>query len=187
MKPVNKPVFDSQWRAATHIAPMVRSHADWMIGRHYLRRWPGVCTLILGLYKRHLPIGVIVFALPPTQTAVRYGGAAWELARLWVSDEVPQNAESYFMGAAIRYVKNNFKNIRFLVTYADPSAGHSGAIYRATNWIADGRTDDERKSPRCDYKDVSTGKVYSRRSHVPDGVIVSRVPRVSKFRFYFAL
>jgi hypothetical protein len=69
-----------------------------------------------------------------------------------------------------------------LVSYADPSAGHAGTIYKAANWTADGRTDQERKTPRFDYADAATGKRYSRRGHVPEGVVIQRVPRVSKHR-----
>lgn len=73
------------------------------------------------------------------------------------------------------------------MSYADPSVGHMGTVYKAANWIPDGRTDDERKTPRFDYADAATGKKYSRRGHVPEGVIIKRVPRVSKHRFYYPL
>jgi hypothetical protein len=73
------------------------------------------------------------------------------------------------------------------VSYADPSVGHVGTVYKASNWMADGRTDDERKSPRCDYVDANTGKKYSRKSHIPAGAKVQRVPRVSKFRFVYPM
>jgi hypothetical protein len=75
--------------------------------------------------------------------------------------------------------------VKALVSYADPSHGHSGTIYRAANWQQDGRTDQERKTPRFDY---GVGeKIYSRRSHVPEGVAVLRIPRVSKFRYVYRL
>jgi len=74
-----------------------------------------------------------------------------------------------------------------LVSYADPSAGHSGVIYRAANWKSDGRTDDDRKTPRFDYADANSGKKYSRASHIPIGTDIKRVPRVSKWRFIYSL
>lgn len=70
---------------------------------------------------------------------------------------------------------------------ADPSAGHTGTIYRAANWRQDGMTDDERKSPRCDYVDLRTGKKYGRRGNMPPDAVVVRKPRVSKYRFMLAL
>jgi hypothetical protein len=158
-----------------------------MISRHYLKKWPGVCVACLGLHDGSTWRGVVVFALPPRETAKRYGGLTWELARLWVDDEVPRNGESYFIGSAIRYIKRNNPEVKCLVSYADPSAGHTGVIYRAANWKPDGRTDEGRKTPRCDYVDAVSGKKYSRRSHIPDGREVIRVHRVSKFRYYYLM
>lgn len=156
-----------------------------MIRAHYIGKWPGVCTAILGLRRGSDVLGVIVFALPPRETSKRYGGITWELARLWIDDSVPQNGETWLIGAAVKWIKRNRPEVEFLVSYADPSAGHAGTIYKAANWIADGRTDQERKTPRFDYACAATGKRYSRRGHVPQGVEIKRVPRVSKSRFYY--
>lgn len=158
-----------------------------MIRRHYLGKWPGVCTLTLGLFVDQEPRGVIVFALPPRETALRYGGPTWELARLWVCDAMPTNTETYFIGRAIRHIRQTRKDVLMLVSYADPSAGHAGVIYRASNWTFDGRTDGERKTPRFDYACALTGKKFSRRKHIPTGVAFVRAPRVSKHRFKYAL
>ena len=158
-----------------------------MIRRHYIGRWPGVCVLTLGLRRSGVLLGVIVFALPPRETMKRYGGETWELARLWIDDSVPKNAETYVIGRAVRYIQRHRPEVAALVSYADPSVGHAGTIYKAANWTADGRTDQERKTPRFDYADAATGKRYSRRGHVPEGVTIQRVPRVSKHRFVYRL
>lgn len=132
-------------------------------------------------------LGVIVFALPPRETARRYDGETWELARLWLDDSVPQNGESFLISKAVKYIKRHHPKVKMLVSYADPSAGHEGVIYRAANWKADGRTDDDRKTPRFDYADADTGKKYSRRGHVPKGVTLKRIARVSKYRYVYPL
>ena len=186
MKPEG-PTFDGTWRAACTIGPVSRKDADAMIRKHYIGRWPGVCVLTLALRRGADLLGVIVFALPPRETSKRYGGETWELARLWLDDAVPQNGETFLIGRAVRYIKQYHPAIKMLVSYADPSAGHAGTIYKAANWKADGRTDDERKSPRCDYACVVTGRKYSRRAHIPDNVAWRRVPRVSKHRFTYRL
>lgn len=158
-----------------------------MIRRHYIGKWPGVCVLTLAMLHGDAPVGVIVYALPPRETAKRYGGVTWELARLWIEDSVPTNAETWLIGQSIRHIRRHRPDVEFLVSYADPSRGHTGMIYRAANWAQDGRTDQERKTPRFDYADATTGKRYSRRAHVPDGVEITRVPRVSKYRFVYAM
>ena len=110
---------------------------------------------------------------------------AWELARLYIMDSEPFNSETWFMAKAVKFVRSNYPAVKALVSYADPSAGHSGTIYRAANWKSDGRTDQERKTPRFDY--AVDGKHYSRRSHVPEGSKVVRIPRVSKFRYVYSM
>jgi hypothetical protein len=141
---------------------------------------------LLSLLDGDIVIGCIVFALPPREVMKRYNvPLAWELARLFIMDCTPKNAESWFMSRAVQWVKQNRPDVRLLISYADPSAGHSGTIYRAANWISDGRTDQERKSPRVDY--MANGKMYSRRSHIPSAAEIIRVPRVSKWRFVYWL
>lgn len=181
------PCFDGEWRASCRLVRVSRGDVEDMIRAHYIGKWPSVCTLILAMERDVRLLGVIVFALPPRETAKRYGGETWELARLWVDDAVPANAETWMIGGAIRYIRAHHPEIATLVSYADPSVGHAGTIYRASNWRADGRTDQERKTPRFDYADRATGKRYSRRSHVPDIERVQRVPRVSKHRFFYPL
>jgi hypothetical protein len=118
----------------------------------------------------------------------RYGvPLVWELARLYIEDTTPANAETWFVARAIRWIQRDYPDVTCLVSYADPSAGHRGTIYQAGSWIADGRTDQERKTPRFDYRNPITKKMYSRRSHVPDDVVPERVPRISKLRYVYWL
>lgn len=166
--------------------PVGRPAVDHLVKKHYLHRWPGVCTAVLALVDNGTPVGVVVFALPPRETMKRYGvSECWELARLFIEDSEPKNTETWFMSRAIRWIQKVRPTIGALVSYADPSANHAGTIYRAGNWISDGRTDQERKTPRFDYG--VNGKIYSRRSHVPEGATIQRVPRVSKHRFVYYL
>jgi hypothetical protein len=186
MKPIG-PVFDAEWRSYCRVVPITRHMASRAIAKHYLGKWPGVTVLTLGLLRNWEVLGVCVFALPPRETAKRYGCTVWELARLWIDDAVPTNAETFLIGRSIRYVRQHHKSVGLIVSYADPSAGHSGTIYKASNWKPDGRTDEGRKTPRVDYVCAETGKKFARSSHIPDGTQVNKVPRVSKFRFVYPL
>lgn len=178
--------FDATWRASCVIAPVTTAEArSLIIPNHYLHSFPAVVSLRLGLYHGPFLRGVIVFAYPPPETATRYGGVTWELARLWIGDDLPRNAETWFIGKALRHIRTNYRHVAFVVSYADPSAGHSGVIYQAANFKADGRTDDERKTPRFDW--VVDGKRYGRASHVPTGAVATRLPRISKHRYVYAM
>lgn len=177
--------FNGEWRARTIVAPCSVSAVSEFIQRHYLRKRPAVVVACFMLMIDGMARGCAVYALPPKQTAVRYGGVTWELARLFIDDEVPANAETFLIAATVKAIKKNNPDVKMLVSYADPSVGHAGTIYKAANWKPDGRTDQERKTPRFDYS--ANGIRYSRRAHVPNGAEVRRIPRVSKFRFILEL
>ncbi len=157
----------------------------WMLHEHYLDKWPAVSTALIALCRDGTPVGCIVFAEAPRETSKRYGGFTWELARLWVADAEPRNTESWFLSRAVKLVRRHRPDVRFLVSYADPSVGHEGYIYRAANWQPDGFTDEGRKTPRFDY--TCDGHHYSRRAHLPAGRPYERVPRVSKARYVLRL
>jgi hypothetical protein len=154
---------------------------------HYLKKRPAIVLLVLVMEKEGQQIGTIIYAAPPREVDKRYGGKTWELARLYLLDEVPKNAETWLIGQSVRYIKRFLPQVDFLLSYADPSVGHAGTIYRAANWIPDGRTDEGRKTPRCDYYDARNGNKYGRRGNMPVDAIVERRPRISKFRFYLPL
>lgn len=62
-----------------------------------------------------------------------------ELRRLCCIDDTPKNTESYFIGKMIRWLRNNTK-LKTLISYADLSHGHTGIIYKASNWKLIGQT-----------------------------------------------
>ncbi len=167
------------------VRPAHPHEVGWMLHEHYLDKWPAVATAIVALCRRDVPRGCIVFAEAPRETSKRYGGHTWELARLWIHDDEPRNTASWFIARTIRLVRRLCPSVRYLVSYADPSVGHTGTVYRAANWRFDGQTDEGRKTPRFDY--ICDGKHYSRKAHLPSGRPYERVPRVSKPRFVYAL
>jgi hypothetical protein len=179
--------FDSEWRRTCSVRKCSIKDVDQFLDLHYLHKRPAVVLLAMVAERFGAAIGCIVYAAPPRESDKRYGGKTWELARLYLLDEVPKNAETWLIGRSVRYIRQNHPDVEVLVSYADPSVGHSGTIYKAANWRADGRTDEGRKTPRCDYQDARTGKKYGRRGNVPPGADLVRVPRVSKFRFVLDL
>ena len=56
-----------------------------------------------------------------------------EFDRMWLSDELPKNSESQVIALLLHYLKHVYPRIKFVITYADESAGNVGTIYRATN------------------------------------------------------
>jgi len=56
-----------------------------------------------------------------------------ELRRLCCIDDTPKNTESFFIGGMLRWLKTN-TGYRVVVSYADHEHGHTGVIYKASNF-----------------------------------------------------
>jgi len=82
-----------------------------------------------------------------------------ELRRLVLLDECGKNSESRFVGYCLRWIKKNLKQVKVIVSYADPTFGHTGIIYKASNFTFAGMTPDDKG-----YIDPTTGKMYHSRA-----------------------
>ena len=128
---------------ATHneVRDMVRA---W----HYSRSVPNTSTYRHGLFRsEYAPLAGVCFGaalwIPPTRTAAEsVVGEDWRgvlcLSRLVVAPEVPPNGASFLLGRSMKMIDKRRWTV--LLTYADTAHGHTGAIYRATNWEELGAT-----------------------------------------------
>lgn len=111
-----------------------------------------------------------------------------ELMRLVLLDKVPSNSESKFIGWCIRYLKKNTD-----LVFADPKFGHSGTIYKASNWKYCGLQKPDRPRmiingteihPRMAYNRYGTSSVVKLKSM---GIGVQLSPREPKHRYVYIL
>lgn len=125
------------WR----VAPAPLAAAQRLVERlHYSKGGSNTGTFVHGLMRRNAPLDCMGVAwwIPPTRAAAEanYEGD-WRkvlvLHRLVVCPEVPTNGASFLLGASIRLIERT-GGWECLLTYADTAQGHSGGIYRATNW-----------------------------------------------------
>lgn len=89
-------------------------------------------------------IGVCIYTRPAGPTAGQsYHPSApdkvLELRRLCLIDATPKNAESYFVSRTLRWLKRN-TDWEYVISYADTEQGHTGVIYRASNFKYLGQT-----------------------------------------------
>ena len=124
------------------IAPVPISVAKTLlVQNHYLHSLPGGTRLVFGVFVGTRLLGAMTFGVGPSNVHCLVDGAIADdcsvLTRLWLSDELPPNSESRVLGVVMRALRRH-TNIKFLVSYADPSQGHLGIIYQATNWICTG-------------------------------------------------
>ena len=83
-------------------------------------------------------IGAAMYAIPSMpSTAAKYNPdnplRCWELRRLCCIDDTPTNTESFFISRCHKWIKQN-TDIEVIVSFADEQEGHTGVIYKATNF-----------------------------------------------------
>lgn len=132
---------------------------------HYSKGCSNTAVYMHGLFRArdNQLLGVAQW-LPPTKVAAQsVNKDNWQqvlaLSRLAVHPSVPTNGASFLMGRSIRLIQQANK-WQTLVTYADDFMGHSGQIYKATNWEYLGRM---KGSPRWEDGD---GRQVARKSTV---------------------
>ena len=133
-----------------YIKPIANGLAkDLIVKNHYTHKWT-ICELALGVFcegiehtllEDDLLLGAVVFDPPAGVNVCRSLSHLlnhenlWELKRLWIDDCLGKNVESKVIALSINYLCRKHQNIKCLVSYADPDAGHRGCIYQATNWL----------------------------------------------------
>lgn len=159
---------------------------------HYLHSFPGGTKLAFGAFLGTRLLGALTLGAGPAQAYALVEGATPDdcltLSRLWLSDELPRNSESRFIGVVLRCLRKH-TNLKFLVSYADPAQGHMGTIYQATGWVYTGL------SQATPLYDIGDGKQYHSRSlsHAfgshgiahfqKHGVQVKLLPQQAKHRY----
>lgn len=133
---------------------------------HYARGGPNTATFAHGLFRHGDALHCLGVAwwIPPTRSCAEasWPGGDWRqvlsLSRLVIVPGMPTNAASFLIGQSIKAIRSDGR-WRCLITYADEWQGHTGAIYRATNWEYLGTTKAE-----ATFVDPQTGRMVSRKA-----------------------
>lgn len=107
-----------------------------VIKNHYLhRKCP--CSHAYGLFDTKGEIkGVVVYGVSCSSTLLKgicgetESHNVYELNRLWVSDDVPRNGESYLISKSLKRLDKEI-----IVSFADTSQNHIGYVYQASNFL----------------------------------------------------
>lgn len=179
------------------IAPIPFVFAKQMVtNMHYLHSMPGGTQLTFGVYAGVYPRGVITIGVGPKNAHSLVEGAKPQdcatLTRLWLSDELPPNSESRVIGYLLRALRRD-TDLKFLLSYADPSQGHVGTIYQATNWLYTGRSgamplyDLGDGIPRHSRSLAQTYGTHSKKHFEANGIEVRTIPQEAKYRYLIFL
>lgn len=129
-------------REEIHVEDIPTTDAkELIIKNHYTHKWSS-SIVSLGVFKSggNYPVGVLVYGNPVGREVIRgmspllKNGEVLELKRLWIEDGHGKNIESCSMSRSFDWLKSNHPEVKALISYADPAAGHVGGIYQATNW-----------------------------------------------------
>ena len=108
---------------------------------HYIHSLPGGTMLCFGIFLDESLLGAMTLGAGPYQAYHLVERAARTdclvLTRLWLSDALPWNSESRVIGVVTRLI-HCYTDVKFLISYADPAAGHVGTIYQSAGWLYTG-------------------------------------------------
>ncbi|MGD0855964.1 MAG: DNA methyltransferase [Dehalococcoidia bacterium] len=163
---------------------------------HYLHSMPGGTMLTFGVFLKGRLMGALSFGAGPSLAHKLVKGAKRDdclaLTRLWLSDDLPRNSESHVLGFVLRSLRQHTE-VKFLVSYADPSQGHLGTIYQATGWLYSGLSsamplyDLGDGVPRHSRSVAHTYGSHSVRYFAKHGVDIKRIPQAAKHRYIYFL
>lgn len=142
-----KPIGPVARRSDYVVRPIRHSVAASVISNnHYAGGAPNTSVYSFGLMRGSAIVGAALWLPPPRPCAESVDRENWRrvlsLSRLAIVPGEPANAASIFIGAMVREIRNAGRWCS-LVTFADLSQGHTGTIYRATNWAYAGLTKPE--------------------------------------------
>lgn len=107
-------------------------------------------------------VGGIIYGQLSTTAWKKFGkieSDVLELRRLILVDEAERNSESRFIGYSLKWIRRYLPSVKVVVSYADPNHGHSGVVYKASNFVYMGITGKDKG-----FRDISTGKIYHSRA-----------------------
>lgn len=128
---------------------------EYIHANHYTHGSHNAPSPCYGLYDKENLIGVLMFATPCSENVCssiygeEYKRSVIELHRLHILDITPKNTESWFISRALKLLKQDRPDIKAVISFADPTEGHAGTIYKATNAYYIGKS-----SPARFYRDA---------------------------------
>lgn len=103
---------------------------------HYLGTIPPH-SIILSAVIGNIIVGIAIFGKGVNK---HWPNDTWELSRLCIPYYVVKPFAIDFLSYCIDFIRSNFSNIKYLISFADPNVGHDGAVYRMAGWKKVGLT-----------------------------------------------
>ena len=117
--------------------PFIKQH-------HYSKKVVSNSCLHFGVFIDNELHGVMQFgpSLDKSKIIGLVEGTGWynflELNRMAFDDVLPRNSESRAISLAIKLIKRNAPQIKWIISFADGCSCGDGTIYRASNFVLTG-------------------------------------------------
>lgn len=132
----------------------------------------------------------VAWWLPPTKAAAASVASHWQgvlsLTRLVLRPEVPTNGASFLLSQSVKIIKRD-KRWHTLLTYADSGQGHTGGIYRASNWTYLGTVKGHPRWVAVDGRQVATKATTNRTYAQMTELGHTRQPASDKHKFVLSI
>jgi hypothetical protein len=169
-----------------------------IVRHHYSKAWPTGNFVSFGAFLGGKMCGVATFGHPANQhnwktvKACKAPRDMAELTRLWIADWAPPFVESRTIAACLRILRRD-KVCKVALSYADPSQGHFGTVYQASNWVFAGQSAPSQQLRFSDgtlmHKIAALDRFGTDRAdrlkNVDPGVVCVSVP--GKFKYLYAI
>jgi len=152
---------------------------QFVLDNHYLKSLPRGTQALYSFYYQGELCGVAAFGYPTGTYTIRKYGNVLELKRFVLNNDLPKNSESFLLSTCIQHLKKT-QRIVGVISYADPSHGHEGVIYKATNFDIIGT------QPYPTMGLLYRGKVYRGdilSKHTKPAMILKRAKKEGKTKF----
>lgn len=157
-----------------------------IVAHHYAGGAPNTAVFSFGLVRAGQVVGAAIWIPPTRPCAESVDRDNWRnvlsLSRLAIAPGEPKNAASVFIGAMVRVIRDGGRWCA-LVTFADESQGHTGTIYKATNWTYVGLTKPEPRWVDAEGRQVSRLSTKSRTASQMEALGHRMVGSFAKHKF----
>ena len=160
--------------------------------KYALKRWyyretpPSGKTSKIGIWEDEKFIGVLVFGSGANNNLAKSVGMdhtqCCELVR--VAMDTHRSPVSRIMAIALRMIHKAYPGLQAIISYCDPSVGHYGGIYQASNWLYVGMTD------KIDYYEDAKGELHhwrTARVMQKKGIPLTRTYLPGKHKYVYPL
>ena len=134
---------------------------------HYSGCLPMPPLVKVGVWEDRKYIGCVIFGRGASpKLGAAYGLQQKECVELVrIALTIHENAVSRIVRLSMQFLKRNSPDLRLIVSFADPSAGHHGGVYQAGNWVYAGQS-----AKKFDYLGPD-GKTYLSRQVAESGFV----------------